>query len=378
MSSTRFLNVTVVSSLAIFCAWPTVGGQVISSEKEKFQVEVVAEGLTNPWGMVQLPDGRLLVTEKRGDLRVIESGKLLDAKVAGIPAVFAKGQGGLLDVELHPDYAKNGWIYLAFSDVKDNKGLTKIIRGRLKDMAFVDQETIFEVPLEEYTGGGVHFGCRMEFDGKGYLFFSIGDRGDMKNAQMLTNVKGKIHRIRDDGGVPEDNPFFKEPGAARTIWSYGNRNAQGLKIHPVTGDLWEVEHGPRGGDELNLIEKGKNYGWPIITYGINYNGTPITDKTEAPGMEQPVIQWTPSIAVGGLDFYNGKLFPKWKNNMFATALAHQKLVRIEIGDDNKVKSQEIMLEKSGRIRDVRCLADGSIYLIYDEPGKIVRLVPASS
>jgi len=378
MSSTRFLNVTVVSSLAIFCAWQTVGGQVISSEKEKFQVEVVAEGLASPWGMVQLPDGRLLVTEKRGDLRVIEGGKLLGQEVTGIPPVFAKGQGGILDIELHPDYAKNGWIYLAFSDVKDDKGLTKIVRGRLKDMAFVDQETIFEAPLDEYTGGGAHFGCRMEFDGKGYLFFSIGDRGDMKTAQMLSNVKGKIHRIRDDGSVPEDNPFFKEPGAARTIWSYGNRNAQGLKFHPVTGDLWEVEHGPRGGDELNLIEKGKNYGWPVITYGINYNGTPITNQTEAPGMEQPVIHWTPSIAVGGIDFYSGKLFPKWKNNLFATALAHQKLVRIEIGDDNKVKSQEILLEKSGRIRDVRCLADGSIYLVYDEPGKIVRILPAAS
>jgi len=358
-------------------AWTTVSAQVISSEKEDFKVEVVAEGLKNPWAILELPDGRLLVTERPGTLRVIENGRLLSDVVSGLPAVYAKGQGGLLDIELHPDYAKNGWIYVAFSDVKNDKGLTKIIRGRLKGMALVDQETIFEAPVDEYTGAGVHFGCRMEFDSNGHLFFSIGDRGDMKNAQLRTNVKGKVHRIRDDGGVPEDNPFFSEPGAARSIWSYGNRNPQGLRFHPVTGDLWATEHGPRGGDELNIIEKGKNYGWPLITYGINYNGTPITDKTEAPGLEQPVIQWTPSIAVSGIDFYTGKLFPKWKNNLFVGALAHQKIVRVEFDAAGKaVTRQEILLEKSGRIRDVRCLSDGAIYLVYDEPGKIVRLVPA--
>jgi len=366
-----------LAGLFFFGAWTTLCAEVISSEKEDFKVEVIADGLKNPWGLVALPDGRLLVTERSGTLRVIENGRLLPDAVSGVPPVFAKGQGGLLDIELHPDFGTNGWIYLAFSDVKNDVGLTKIVRGRLKDMAFVDQQTVFEAPITEYSGAGVHFGCRMEFDSKGYLYFSIGDRGDMANAQLLTNVKGKVHRIRDDGGIPEDNPFYSVPDAARSIWSYGNRNPQGLRLHPVTGDLWAVEHGPRGGDELNLIEKGKNYGWPTITYGINYNGKPISDKTEAPGLEQPVVQWTPSIAVGGLDFYTGNLFPKWKNNLFATALAHQKVVRMELGDDNRtVKHQEILLEKSGRIRDVRCLSDGAIYLVYDDPGKVVRLIPA--
>lgn len=350
--------------------------EVIPSEKEQFKVEVVAEGLKNPWGLVALPDGRLLVTERPGTLRIIENGRLLDSPVSGVPEVFARGQGGLLDIELHPDFASNGWIYLAFSDVKDGKSLTKIIRGRLKDNALVDQETIFEAPLDQYTPAAHHFGVRMEFDGKGFLYFAIGDRGKMENAQDLTNVKGKVHRIRDDGSVPKDNPFASRRDASATIWSYGNRNIQGMKIHPVTGDLWATEHGPRGGDELNRIEKGRNYGWPAITYGINYNGTPITDKTSAPGMEEPVVHWTPSIAVAGIDFYTGDAFPNWKNNLFVTALAHQKVVRVEIDANNRVTHQEILLERQGRIRDVRVLKDGLIYLVYDEPGKIVRLVPA--
>jgi glucose/arabinose dehydrogenase len=319
----------------------------------------------------------MLVTERAGALRVIENGKLVPEEVKGMSAVFAQGQGGLMDIELHPDYAKNGWIYLSFSDLRDGKGQTKIVRGRLKGMDWVDQETIFEAPVDEYTGTPIHFGSRMEFDGKGYLFFSIGDRGDWNNAQKLTNAKGKIHRVRDDGGVPEDNPFYNEPGADRTIWSYGHRNPQGLRFHPVTGDLWETEHGPRGGDELNVVERGRNYGWPLITYGINYNGKPISDKTEAPGLEQPVIQWTPSIAVCGIDFYSGSLFPGWKNNLFAAALAHRKVVRVEFSPDSReVTHQEILLEKSGRVRDIRCLADGRVYVVYDEPGKIVRLSPA--
>ncbi|MDX2079156.1 MAG: PQQ-dependent sugar dehydrogenase [Terrimicrobiaceae bacterium] len=351
--------------------------EVIRSEKENFKVEVVADGLKNPWGLVELPDGRLLVTERAGTLRVIEDGKLLEKPVGGIPEVYARGQGGLLDIELHPDHTSNGWIYLAFSDVKDGKSLTKIIRGRLKDHAFVDQETIFEAPVDQYTSAAHHFGVRMEFDGKGHLFFAIGDRGRMENAQNLGSVAGKVHRIRDDGGVPKDNPFASQDGAMATIWTYGNRNIQGMKIHPETGDLWAAEHGPRGGDELNRIERGRNYGWPAISFGINYNGTPITDKTEAPGMEQPVVQWTPSIAVGGIDFYMGGKFSNWTNNLFATALAHQKVVRLEIDSENRVTHQEILLERQGRVRDVRMLRDGFIYLVYDEPGKIVRLVPAA-
>lgn len=358
---------------------PTAKAQTVSSEKESFRVETVAEGLQNPWSITDLGDGRFLVTERPGTLRVIANGKLLPQPVSGIPPVYAKGQGGLLEVAAHPDYAKNGWIYLAFSHERDGKGLTKIIRGKLRGMDFVEQEVIFEAPADEYTDAGVHFGCRIVFDGEGHVFFSLGDRGDKttpeNNAQKLTNVKGKIHRLNDDGTVPKDNPFVATPGAAPSIWCHGNRNPQGLALDKPRGILWETEHGPRGGDELNIIERGKNYGWPVITYGINYNGTPITDHTAQEGMEQPVVQWTPSIAASGLDVYYGDLFPSWKGNLFAGALAHQKLVRLEVDADRKVTHQEILLEKSGRIRDVRCMSDGAIYLVYDVPGKVVRLVP---
>lgn len=356
------------------------GADVVHSEKADFKVEIVAEGLSNPWGLVELQKGTLLVTERAGRLRVIQDGKLLPDPVSGIPHVYANGQGGLLDLELHPNYQKNGWIYLSYADEKNGKGLTKIIRGRLKDMAFVDQETVFEAPEDQYVNGGNHFGGRMQFDGKGFLFFSIGDRGDKttpeNNAQKLTNVKGKIHRLREDGGIPEDNPYAFVPGAMPTIWSHGHRNPQGLRFDSKTGLLWETEHGPRGGDELNIIERGKNYGWPVITFGINYDGTPITDHTAQEGMEQPVTYWTPSMAPSGLEIYHGDLFPAWKNNLFAGALAHQKLVRIEIDDSNHVTHQEILLEKSGRVRDVKTLSDGALYIVYDSPGQIVRLVPA--
>lgn len=366
------ISVALMFSCCV-CAY----AEAISSAKENFTVETVAEGLSNPWGLVKLPDGRLLVTERRGTLRIIQDGQILPEPVSGTPQVLAKGQGGLLDIELHPDYAKNGWIYLSYSEpLDDQKSLTVIARGRLNGTEWTDNEVVFRAPPEEYTAAGAHFGSRLEFDKDRNLFFSIGERGDMSNAQKLDNVKGKIHRIRDDGSIPPDNPFPGERSA--TIWTYGHRNPQGLRFDPKSGDLWETEHGPRGGDELNIIHKGLNYGWPVITYGINYNGTPISDKTEAPGMEQPVLQWTPSIAVCGIDFYEGDAFPRWKGNLFAAALAHQKLVRVEIGPDKKVVSQEILLEKTGRIRDVRCLDDGYIYLVYDQPGRIVRLVPTKS
>ncbi len=352
--------------------------EIISSEEHRFKIETIASELKNPWGMVKLPDGRFLVTERAGELRLIENGKLHKKPISGVPPVFAVGQGGLLDIKLHPDYANNGWLYLAFSKPGPKGGLTTVIRAHLQGEALTDLQTIFEPPLKEYTNANVHFGGRLEFDQDRYLYFSIGDRGDAttpeNNAQKLTNVKGKIHRLHDDGKIPEDNPFAQTTGAVPSIWCYGNRNPQGLRIHPKTGDLWESEHGPKGGDELNRILKGANYGWPLITFGINYNGTPITNKTETPGMESPITHWTPSIAVSGIEFYRGDLFPKWKYNLFAGALAHQKLVRNVI-ENNQVTHQEILLEKSGRIRDVKCFDDGYLYVIYDQPGKIIRLVP---
>jgi len=377
--SSAWVAALVAACSPMICS--SLFAETVRSQVEDFKVEVLTEDLDHPWGVTKLPDGRFLITERRGTLRILENARLLPDPVRGVPEVRAKGQGGLLDVALHPDYAQNGWIYLAYSKPFEKGALTAIVRGRLKGNDFVDVETIFDPPADEATEGGNHFGCRMQFDGKGYLFFTIGDRGDVttpeNNAQKLTNVKGKIHRIHDDGRIPEDNPFVNQAGARPTIWAYGIRNAQGLAFDKNTGHLWETEHGPRGGDELNLIKKGLNYGWPIVTYGINYSGTTIAEHTEQEGMEPPVIQWTPSIAASGLAIYNGDAFPKWKGNLFAGGLAHQKIIRLALEGD-KVTSQEILLEKTGRVRDVRAFDDGYLYVLYDQPGKLVRLVPTGS
>ncbi len=358
---------------------PSAGGEPVTSLHHPFVVETVVDGLANPWGFVRLPDGRFLVTERAGKLRIVREGRLLPDAVRGIPAVYAKGQGGLLDIQLHPDFSKNGWIYLAFSKVFGKDSLTSVMRGRLAGDTLVGQETIFDPVPEEANSAGVHFGCRLVFDGAGHLFFSIGDRGGPTNpsnpAQELDNVKGKVLRVREDGGIPEDNPFVSRGGSARFLWSYGNRNIQGMTLDRKTGRLWATEHGPKGGDELNQIVKGRNYGWPVISYGINYNGTTFTEETSRPGMEAPFHHWTPSIAVSGLDIYQGSLFPKWQGNLFSGALAGQRLVRVELDPEGKVRGTEELLQNSGRIRDVRCLPDGAIYLLYDAPGKLVKLLP---
>jgi glucose/arabinose dehydrogenase len=329
--------------------------------------------------MAFLPDGRWLVTELKGNLRVVEKGQLLPAAVEGTPRVLAVGQGGLMEVALHPDYAKNGWVYLAYSDPAPDGardvGLTAVVRGRIKDHRWVEEQTVFRAPYELYRPGGVHFGCRLVFDNSGHLFFSIGERGHKEDAQNITRPNGKIHRVFDDGRIPPDNPFVGNSNAIPSIWSYGNRNPQGLDLHPVTGELWETEHGPRGGDELNCIQPGRNYGWPVITYGIDYNGTPISGFTEKEGMEQPIIHWTPSIAVCGIDFYEGDRFPKWKNNLFVTALAQQELRRVVI-DGHRVTDQEVLFKNIGRLRDVANGPDGFLYVILNKPDKIVRLEPA--
>jgi len=353
----------------------------IATQEHSYRIETVAEGLATPWSIAFLPDGRALVTEKPGRLRVVAEGKLQPAAITGTPAVRDGGQGGLMEVAVHPRYAENGWIYLAYSDPaqdKDGKdvSLTMIVRGRLKDGAWADEETIWRAPLEFYRpGGGVHFGCRIAFDDAGYLYFSHGERGRQQEAQDLARPNGKIHRIHDDGRIPADNPFVHTPGAFPSIWTYGNRNPQGLDFDPRTGLLWETEHGPRGGDELNLIRPGRNYGWPVITYGMNYDGSPITADTAREGMEQPVTYWVPSIAVCGIDFYEGSLFPKWTGNLFVSALAQQELRRLVIQDD-KVLSQEVILKDIGRLRDVQCAPDGSIWVAVNDPGTVIRLVPA--
>jgi aldose sugar dehydrogenase len=350
----------------------------VQSQLHSYQVNTWVSGLDDPWSLAFLPDGRALVTEKRGRLYEIAGGKL-SAPLTGMPEVDSRQQAGLYDVVPHPDFARNGWIYLAYSHPQKNAegrtvSLTRLIRGKIRDGAWVEQQTIFEAPVEVYPGvGGVHFGGRIVFDRAGYLYFTIGERGTMENAQNLAVPMGKVHRIFDDGRIPEDNPFAKDPKAARTIWSYGHRNPQGLAIHPVTGALYDAEHGPRGGDELNHVLPGRNYGWPIITYGMNYDGSPITEMTAKEGLEQPVTYWVPSLALCGMNFYRGDLFPKWKNHLFVASLAAQELRRLEIKDD-KVVAQELLFKDLGRIRHVIGGPDGALYVLL--PSRIARLAPA--
>jgi aldose sugar dehydrogenase len=357
---------------------PAAGAR--NSEEHRYVIETVADNLATPWGIAFLPDGRMLFTEKPGRVRVVVNGILQEQPVRGTPAVRDEGQGGLMEVAVHPKYTENGWIYLAYSDPAKSNGrdvsLTTIVRGRLKNNAWTDQETIWKAPLEFYRpGGGVHFGCRIAFDREGFLYFTHGERGAKEHAQELRRPNGKVHRIHDDGRIPADNPFVGTADAFKSIWTYGNRNPQGLDFDPRTGFLWESEHGPRGGDELNLIERGKNYGWPVITYGINYNGTKITDLTHKEGMEQPVVQWTPSIAVCGIDFYDGDAFPKWKHNLFVTALAFEELRRVVI-EGRRVTHQEVIFKNMGRLRDVETGPDGFLYVAVNGPDKIIRLRPA--
>ncbi len=351
----------------------------METERATFRLEVVAEGLVNPWSMAKLPDGRLLIVERPGRLRLVEAdGTLREAPVEGLPPFVVRGQAGLLDLLLHPDFATNGVLFFSCSGA-DGEGangegaLTEIYRARFEGNRVVDATRIFKPDAAQYTPGPLHFGSRLAFGPDGFLYFTIGDRGVMENAQDFGNVKGKIHRIHPDGRVPEDNPFVDQAGVEPTIWSYGHRNAQGLAFQPATGQLWATEHGPKGGDELNLIGKGKNYGWPVISYGVNYDGKLITDKREQEGMEQPVHQWTPSIAVCGIDFYRGNSFPEWEGDLLVTSLAHQKFIRLVLKED-KVWTHEILFAGKGRLRDVYVSDDGEVYVVLDQPGEVLRLV----
>jgi len=350
----------------------TSQGAIVESEKQKFQVDTITTELKNPWGMAFLPDGRILVTERAGEIRIVKDGKLLDEKIQGVPAVYAKGQGGLLDIQLHPDFKENAWIYLSYSKPLADSGGTVIARAKLEGNSLTNLEELFQT--SPFTPSEVHFGSRIAFDGNGYMFFTSGERGKKENAQDLTNHLGKVLRLHDDGKVPSDNPFVSTIGAKSEIWSYGHRNLQGLYYDKATGILWEHEHGPRGGDELNIVEKGKNYGWPVITYGINYDSTIITDLKEKEGMEQPVRYWVPSIAPCGMTMVTSDKYPNWKGNILVGALSHQLVARVEIADRKFVK-EERLLEKIGRVRAVAQSPDGYIYVAMENPGKLVRLLP---
>jgi glucose/arabinose dehydrogenase len=366
---------------------PDPDGQVVTSAKQVFKMEILARNLETPWGLAFLPDGRLLITERPGRLRIVQDGKLLPDSVKGLPRVWEKQDGGLLDVEVHPQYASNGWIYLSYSETlpgyvapPDPPSMTVIVRGRIdKNNEWVDQQVLFRAPDAIYNSANAHYGSRFIFDKQNHLFFSIGEKQQMPDAQDLSKPTGKIHRINDDGTMPKDNPFVNTPGALASIWSYGHRNPQGLAWDPVSGKLWESEHGPTGGDEINIIEPGHNYGWGVITMGVQPG---ITRRAE-PGMEQPIVYWTPSVAPSGIAFNTGNRYPGWKNNLFVSCLAGQQLKRLEITGD-KVTDQEAVFNQFGRVHDVIVGPDGYLYvtlqlpgqvLSQSTPGMVARLVP---
>ena len=356
---------------------------VFSSLGYRFKMEDVAYADGVVFSFTFLPDGDILASLRNGSLVRIPKGKSKGEKIEGIPKVWFKGQGGLLEVQLHPQYKKNHWIYLSYSEDKGATdqdkpaAMTAVVRGKLKRDRWVEQQTLFSVDKSKQSSQGMHFGSRFVFK-DGYLYFGMGDRGYENFAQDLSRPNGKIFRLFDDGRIPEDNPFVGVEGAMPEIWSYGHRNPQGLDIEPATGLIWETEHGPRGGDEVNVIAKGRNYGWPVITYGMNYDGTPITEKTHQVGMEQPQHYWVPSIATSGIEFYEGDLFDRWKGKLLISGMVSQEL-RLLTVDGAKVIKDELVLKGQGRVRDVASGPDGAIYLSLDQKGgkgKIVRLSPA--
>jgi glucose/arabinose dehydrogenase len=345
----------------------------------------VADELRFPLSMAFLPNGDLLVAEKEGRLRRVVNGVVSPTSIGGVPAVMSDGQGGLHEVALHPDFASNALVYLAYAKATGGgRATTALVRGRLEGDALVDVQELFVAQTN--STAGQHFGGRIAFDGAGHLFLSVGDRGaspsgDLERhpSQDRSNHQGTIVRLTLDGGVPADNPFVGQPGVLPEIWSYGHRNPQGLAFDAATGSLWETEHGPRGGDELNLVLPGRNYGWPVITYGRNYSGTSITSETAREGMEQPVTYWVPSIATSGLLLYTGDAFPAWRGNLFVGGLAGEQLARVSLNGTAKAGEETLLRGVVGRIRDVRQGPDGFVYLALDRnggPGTIVRLEPA--
>lgn len=345
------------------------------SERAAFRLNTIAGGLEHPWGLAFLPGGDILVTERPGRLRVIRNGKLDPRPVAGAPKVVDRGQGGLLDVITHPRFAENRLIYLSYAGRgRDGVG-THVARARFEGDRLAGLRVVFAALPRK--SGGVHFGSRMVFGPDGMLYVTSGERGESDNAQKLGTHTGKVIRVTEDGKVPPDNPFVGRAGARPEIFSYGHRNPQGIARHPATGKIWEVEHGPLGGDEINILKSGVNYGWPVITYGRSYMGFSIGEGTHKPGMAQPIKYWVPSIAPSGMAFYTGDKFPGWRGNLFVGALALQHLNRLTL-DGEKVVGEERLLKDWGqRIRDVRDGPDGYLYILTDEdPGVLVRLEPA--
>jgi glucose/arabinose dehydrogenase len=374
--------VTVV--LAASAVGVVLAQAVLPSALHDYRVVTVADALVQPWSIAFLPGGDTLITERPGRLRIVRQGKLLPQPVEGVPKVFHSSQGGLLEVMPHPNFASNRLLYITYSKpgATDADATTALIRGRFENDRLTGVEQIFQA----VASGRNHFSGKIAFDRNGFLFLSLGDRqvppeGNLEAhpAQDLTNHHGKIVRLHDDGRVPSDNPFVSRAGAKPEIWSYGHRNVQGLAIHPETGDIWANEHGPQGGDELNRIQPGRNYGWPVIGFGVNYTtGAAIHSGTHRQGMEQPVRIWVPSIGISGLMIYTGDRFPQWKGNLFVGGMAGQQLSRLTLIGE-RVVNEEVLVQQKGRIRDVRQGPDGFIYLVTDDrdgkPTPVVRIEP---
>jgi len=355
---------------------------VSQAKTSEYQVETLITGIDIPWGMVQLPGGDFLVTDRNGDLYFADIAKQKNTKVQGLPDISVRGQGGLLDIALHPDYKNNGWLYFSYASAEgegsgDNTAIMRAkLSAKLGNMTLVEQQLLYKASPNSTRKH--HYGSRIAFDQEGFLDFSIGDRGDRDtNPQSILLDGGKVYRLYDDGRIPQDNPFAKKQGAKTAIYSYGHRNPQGMAMHPVTGELWIHEHGPKGGDEINIIAKGKNYGWPVVSYGVNYIGTKFTELTEKKGMEQPVWYWTPSIAPSGMTFVTSDKYPKLKGKLLVGSLKFGYVVAATLDDalngNNKVESVDIIIENLARVRDIKQMADGYLY-IATQDNKIVRVL----
>ena len=381
------LTIAAAVMTAVLAALTPAAGQTTAqrSMHHDFRVVTVAEGLVHPWSIAFLPGGDMLITERPGRLRIVRNGRLLENPVQGVPAVLFRGQGGLLEVLPHPNFAQNRLLYLTYSKpVTDSAGTTAVARGRFENDRLTDVQDIF---VADTRPGAAHYGSRLAFDRNGYLFITVGDRAvpprdslEAHPAQDLTNHHGKVIRLHDDGRVPADNPFVSREGAKPEIFSYGHRNMQGLVIHPESGDIWITEHGPQGGDEVNLVKPGANYGWPVVGYGVNYrSGTSIHSGTTREGMEPPGFVWVPSIGASGLLLYTGDKFPEWRGSLFAGGMVGEQLVRLTF-NGQRPELAEILVRRQGRIRDVRQGPDGYIYLAIDnrQGGQtpVVRLEPA--
>ena len=372
----RTLFLLLLCSLTCLSTWAQERSLVISSEKHAFRVSTLLTGLENPWSVAFLPDGQMLITERAGRLRLVSSDFKLDPKpIEGLPEVVSHGQGGLFDVVLHPQYAQNAWIYWAYNAPGPGGWGTALARGKLQGQRMTDVQVLFS--MQPKTRSGFHFGGRIVFDQAGFVYLTLGDRGDKDRAQKLDDHAGSVIRLHDDGRVPANNPFVKRAGALAEKWTLGNRNMQGAALHPQTGELWAHEHGPQGGDELNVMRSGLNYGWPVITFGVNYGlGTKIGEGQDKPGMVQALKVWVPSIAPSGMAFVSGSQFPQWQGSLLIGALRGQMLVRLTL-DGEKVLSEERLFQgRPGRIRDVRMGPDGLVYLLTDDAqGALLRLEP---